>query len=464
MNIPVPGAPPMDKPQTHNGDLEQLPAKSQQQANDDTRKQQAPDDEPLPWDSVNKNGIPKRSCANARIAIGALNIRCGYDEFHDRLLIDGPAIASWAGEVSDYVCQVLRDQIFERFRFDPGKEHLHDAVVQLCLRHRFNPITDYLDGLRWDGTPRLDSWLSCYLSAEDTVLNRAIGRLTLVAAVRRVRDPGCKFDQIVVLEGKEGTMKSTAIELLAGKPNFSDQSILGMKDREQQECLKGCWLYEIADLSGMRKAEVEHVKAFASRTHDRARPAYGRFRIDQPRRCVLFATTNDDTYLKSQTGNRRFWPVRTDRIDIEALHRDRDQLWAEAAQIEATGLSLVLPGELWPRAQVEQDKRLERDPWDDLLVNVKGDVHPNPKRNGYEERVANTDLLTTVLGLKAEKIHEQQGRRLAYCMRRLGWDGPRKMRIRRNEASEKPVWGYWRPIQNEEKSVPDGEEPVPDAK
>ena len=130
----------------------------------------------------------------------------------------------------------------------------------------------------WDGIERIDEWLTTYLGAKNTELNRAIGRIALIAQVRRAKSPGCKFDQIIVLESPEGKDKSTALLTLAGGPeNFSDQTILGQGDRDQQEALRGVWLYEIADLSNIRKAEVEDVKAFASRTHDRARPAYGRF-------------------------------------------------------------------------------------------------------------------------------------------------------------------------------------------
>jgi predicted P-loop ATPase len=323
--------------------------------------------------TVDKHGLhPKKTYRNAREAIKALGITCAYDEFHDRHLVGGEPIQQWAGELSDAATTVLRQMIVENFGFDPGKENINDAATALCLENRFNPILDYLDALKWDGVPRLETWQTTYLGAEDTPLNRAIGRLTLVAAVRRVRKPGCKFDQIPVWEGAEGSNKSTAIAVLAGEGNFSDQTILTANDKEQQELLRGVWIYEIADLAGMKRSEVEKVKAFASRTHDRARPAYGRRRVDAGRRGILIGTTNDDQYLKSETGNRRFWPLTTGTIDIESLHRDRDQLWAEAAAVEKQGGSLALPRELWATAAAVQDDRRQHDPWDDSLANFNG--------------------------------------------------------------------------------------------
>jgi predicted P-loop ATPase len=255
----------------------------------------------LAWRGVNKEGKPLRSCPNTAIAIKRLGVECRYDEFHDRLLVRGDIVERYDGELTDHVCALLRVVIGDKFGFDPGRDHVFDAAVQLCLLNKFDPVCDYLDGLEWDGVSRIDTWLSDYLSADRTVLNNAISRLALVAAVRRARVPGCKFDQIIVLEGVEGTMKSTAVLVLAGEENFSDQTILGLNDQQQQERLRGRWLYEIADLSGMERSEVEHIKAFASRTRDRARPAYGRCLVEQPRRCVLFATTNADAYLRSQT-------------------------------------------------------------------------------------------------------------------------------------------------------------------
>src|SRR5262245_5834505 len=181
--------------------------------------------EPVPpdWPDVNNKGLPLRIYRNAREAITALGVVCSFDQFHDRMIVGGHPIDGWAGELSDAVSVILRQSIIDRYGFDPGKDHLSDAATELCLEGRFNPILDYLDGLEWDGVERLDQWMVTYLGADDTALNRAIARLTLIAAVRRVRQPGCKFDFIPTLEGAEGTMKSTSIVTLAGVENFSDQ-------------------------------------------------------------------------------------------------------------------------------------------------------------------------------------------------------------------------------------------------
>jgi hypothetical protein len=394
------------------------------------------------WPDLNKRRLPAATCTNARTAIEALGIGCRYNVFHDRKLVGGYAIEQWAGELSDHACHMLRVVIKKTYGFDPGKEHTHDAAIQLCLQHQFDPINDYLDGLTWDGTKRLDKWLSAYLGAEDTELNNTIGRLALIAAVRRVRQPGCKFDQIIVLEGPEGTGKSTAIEILAGQENFSDQTIIGLDDRQQQEAVRGVWLFEIADLAGMSKADVDRTKAFASRLSDRARPAYGRQRVELPRRCVFFATTNNETYLKSQTGNRRFWPVKTSRIDLDAMRRDRDQMWAEAAHLEARGASLKLPEEMWSEAAAEQDRRRDQDPWDDILADVKGTVFDVSEASGIgqEERISTTELLTVHLKLPADRANDVATKRLSYCMARLGWSKA----VFRVEGKQQR--GYRRPI------------------
>jgi predicted P-loop ATPase len=385
-------------------------------------------DEPPAWDGKDKRGRPRATCTNARRALRALGIECRYDVFHDRLIVSSATIRRRSN--LDQTVLILRTKLHKAFGFDPGTKNTTDAVVQLCVENEFDPVFDYLNGLQWDGVRRLDKWVVTYLGAADTELNREFGRLALIAAVRRARRPGSKFDPIVVLEGPMGTQKSMAIETLAGSENFSDQTILGARDREAQELLAGVWLYEIAELSNIRRAEVEHIKAFASRTFDRARPAYGRVREDRPRRCVLFATTNNDRYLKE--ADRRFWPIRTTTIDIEALRRDRDQLWAEAATGEPN-TSVVLRRELWDAARVEQEAREDADPWDDKLITATGTKEQN------EERISSADLLETVLGIHISKQRDVDYKRLGRCMRRLGWDGPKKVRI-----GDKETKGYSR--------------------
>jgi hypothetical protein len=190
-------------------------------------------DEETRWEATDTKGIPRPTSTNARRALRALNISCRYDVFHDKLLVSGQTIKQRNN--LDQTVLVLRAKIHKAWKFDPGTKNTTDAALQLCLENEFDPVLDYLNALKWDGTPRLDRWLVIYMGAVDTELNREFGRLALLAAVRRVRRPGCKFDFIIVLEGLQGRQKSKAIETLAGTENFSDQTILGARDREQQE-------------------------------------------------------------------------------------------------------------------------------------------------------------------------------------------------------------------------------------
>lgn len=284
------------------------------------------------WPDVfSKSGAPRPTLRNTILAIRRLGLHCEYDEFYRRKIISGHVLQTYQGELSDDGCAVLRHLIIEEFDFDPLKDNTREGANTLCLENTYHPIRDYLDAVRWDGTPRIDRWLTSYLGAENTPYTQAVGRLMLMAAVRRVRQPGIKFDQIIVLEGPQGSGKSTALRIMAGgDDNFSDADILTLDAKSQMEALEGVWIYEICELEGISRADTSKVKSFASRDTDRGRPAYGRFRENRPRQNILVGTTNDDQYLRDQTGNRRFWPVRTTTIDVEALARDRDQLWAEA--------------------------------------------------------------------------------------------------------------------------------------
>jgi predicted P-loop ATPase len=192
-------------------------------------------------------------------------------------------------------------------------------------------------------------------------------------------------------------------------------------------------IYEVAELEGLSKSEVTKVKLFASKTVDGARPAYGRSRVDRPRRCIFVATTNEDTYLRDTTGNRRFWPVRVGVIDLDGVTKDQDQLWAEAAAVEAGGEPLVIPERLWPDVAAKQEARMELDPWEDTLApelarlirlgkQIEGCFTKAADLRGDPEwRVSTDHLLTNVLGLPKERQNNNHTKRLAGIMRGLGW-------------------------------------------
>jgi predicted P-loop ATPase len=288
---------------------------------------------------------------------------------------------------------------------------------------------------------RVDRWLIDCCGAEDTPLNRAFGRKVPMAAVRRVRRPGCKFDYVLVLEGPQGIGKSTMLRILAGEENFSDSEILGDEKREQQEAVQGVWIYEISELEGMRKADVTHIKLFISKTHDKARPAYGRNRVDRPRRCIFIATTNEASYLRDSTGNRRFWPVKVLRIDLAAITRDRDQLWAEASVLEAGGETLVIDESLWSAAAEQQSGRLEHDPWEDpiltwITTHQSAYKHPAVEDGIFslthtpdglrEWRISSGCLLNTVLAMPIDRQTDAAAKRLTKVMETLGWVRPSK--------------------------------------
>lgn len=377
-----------------------------------------------------KAGRPKSTTSNARAALDMLAIDCSHDLFKDKMRIAGQAIGEHAGDVADNAILALREIIHRQYGFDAGQVNTTHAVMQKCVAHQFDPVLDYLDGLQWDRVARLATWLHRYMGADDNAYTREVGTKMMVAAVRRAYEPGIKFDQIVVLEGPEGIGKSQAIRILAGDDYFKDKSILTAGDREQQEAVRGVWLYEVSELTGIRRVDAQRLKHFISRQEDVARPAYARFAVELPRRCIFIGTTNDNDYLKSETGNRRFWPVATRQIDLEGIKRDRDQLWAEAAAIEKEGHSIEMHQGLWARAKEEQEQRMEPDAWfnDFARFLVK------------QDDISVSELLTGALQMQAREINQGAQNRAAQALKQLGF-----ARYRKRECGTL-IWRYKREL------------------
>jgi predicted P-loop ATPase len=238
------------------------------------------------------------------------------------------------------------------------------SVGAVAREIRVHPVRDWLDTLTWDGTPRIETWTSTYLGAAPTPFHHTIGALWLISAVARIYRPGVKADHMLILEGPQGARKSTALKVLAGEDWFTDElPELGSKDAAIH--MQGIWIVEIAELDAIGRAEVSRIKAFLTRTTDRFRPPYGRYTVEVPRQCIFAGTVNPDTYLRDETGNRRFWPLRCGTIDIAALARDREQLWAEAAErFRAGAIWWIDDAELLATARSEQEARYQGDAWD----------------------------------------------------------------------------------------------------
>jgi hypothetical protein len=347
---------------------------------------------------------------NVCIAMIKLNVTVRYDRFGLQTEVDG--IEGFDPFFTDDAMGRLWLTMARRFNFQPSDHLLRRVVVDVAHLNGFHPVCDYLNSLVWDGVVRIDKWLTTYGGAEDNEYTNAVGTLWLIAAVRRVRQPGCKFDEIMVWIGPQGMGKSEALKALC--PNegwFSDDLPLNVKTSKQFiERTRGRWIIECAELSGMKKAEIELVKATLSRTHDRDRLVWDRLTTNAPRQSVAAGTTNSNRFLKDQTGNRRFWPIGTPRWKVDELRRVRDQLWAEAAAREAKGESIRLPERLWAEAGRAQDERLLYDTIHDVLYEAIGGL--------AKGKIATTSVLA-ILNTSPAQVPDTS--RIDQAMTNLGW-------------------------------------------
>jgi predicted P-loop ATPase len=344
-----------------------------------------------------------------------MGVTVRYDEFADNIKVSG--LDGFGPLLTDAAVTRLRLAMGQRFRLYCAKEFAQDVIDDTAHLNRFHPVRDWLSALQWDGVPRVDKWLVTYAQANDDAYVRAVGKLVLVAAVRRVFQPGCKFDEMLLLEQEQqGFNRSSALAILATRQEwFSDYLPLNASGKEVIENTRGKWIMEAAELVGMKRADVQQVKGFLSRRVDRARVAYGRIATDVARQFIVIGTTNQQDYLRDDTGNRRIWPVHTERFDLEALQRDVDQLWAEAAVMEKAGASIRLDPALWPKAAEEQAARTPDDPWREKIEITLGD---------YKRAKVTKETVWTILDVPTRDQGQQQAARLNRAMQLAGWHKP----------------------------------------
>ena len=333
------------------------------------------------------------------------------------------------------------------------------AVTKVADDRSYHPIREYLAALpEWDGVPRVDTLLIDYLGAEDNSYVRAVTKKTLCAAVRRVQEPGVKFDTMLVLNGPQGIGKSTLISRLAGEWFSDSLNLSDTKDKTAAEKLQGYWILEIGELAGLKKAEVETLRSFLSRQNDIYRAAFGKRATPHLRQCVFFGTTNAESgYLRDTTGNRRFWPVKTPGTGIkhswDLTPELICQIWAETLVYVKQGEKLYLSAELEALSKAEQREAMESDEreglvrlyldtllpedWDGMDIFERrnfltGSDFGDTQKHGTVKRtqVSNMEIWCECFGKERANLRRTDSNELTGILARLGWQrADNKVRI-----------------------------------
>ena len=364
---------------------------------------------------LSDTGKPLPVLANALVGL-----RAEYpDTFADDQMLCAPALIQpletepgfRPRAVTDVDVGIVQEQLQYLGLHRLSRDVTHQAIDMHAHARRFHPVQDYLNTLQWDGVKRLERLLPTYFGAEANAYALAIGRMFLVSMVARILKPGCKADHMIVLEGPQGALKSTACGILGGKW-FSDNLPDVSDGKDASQHLRGKWLIEVSEMHAMNCVETAQLKAFITRQEERYRPSYGRREVIEPRQCVFVGTTNRDAYLRDETGGRRFWPAKAGAIDVDALAQDRDQLFAEAVVRFHAG------EHWWPdrdfeceHIMPEQAARYEADAWEE---NIRAHLET-------VGRVTIGQVARDALCIETQRIGTAETRRIAAVLEQLGW-------------------------------------------
>lgn len=360
-------------------------------------------------------------------------------------LLERTKDAPWgrpAGEWDEEDDLMLGEYLLRTYRLGiKGKGTLRDGVLMAARLSKYNPIHDWINAEKWDGTPRIEHWLVDVFGVEDRPYTQLIGKCFMMGLVKRAMQPGCKFDYMLILKGEQGLTKSTAFRALAF-PYFTDNAIR-VGDKDSLMAMQLAWIVESAELESLNKSETTLIKQFLSAQEDWYRPPYGGQMRKQPRHSVNVGTTNADTFLKDATGDRRFWPLEVHTVNVDALVAMRSQLLAEA-------LHRINEGErYWPTREEERElvfpeqapfKRV--DEWENVLdeyVNDTSRPHVNDLARADRDFFPSTEIYDKALNIKADRIdgNGQMDTRIVNCMKALGFK-------RHRETTGKRRRGYLR--------------------
>ena len=332
--------------------------------------------------------------------------RIRYNEFARRPEIDG-------AEITDGKEAELMLWLDEVYRLDVPISKVATVVNVVAERNSYHPVRDYLDALQWDGVERVPDVLCRYYGGKDHPLYRRISACWMVSSVARIYDPGCKVDSVVILAGNQGVGKSTGLRAMMPDPGWFSDAALDLDHKDAlMKIHAGIWWYELAELADVGKKEVEKVKSFISESSDQFRPPYGRRVVTYARSVVFSGTTNAARFLKDPTGSRRFWPVETGGIDIEAIKRDRDQIWAESVVRFRRGDQWYLSRADGRTLQALSDEFQEVDSWEPLIAQFVEDLRG--------VKFSTSQLFDGPLQLTPDRRHRGHDNRIATILKAMG--------------------------------------------
>lgn len=381
----------------------------------------------------NKTGKPEKNIENTLDALEVLGFYTQKNTFNNKTYVFGDLLGELNGsELNKRSMLSSCDFINKKLGFFPNDGDISRAFETRAYDIMFNPVMDEIKSVVWDGTKRVEEVFIKYFGALDTPLHRGYTRKFFAGLVRRAKEPGCKFDHMLVLDGLEGLGKSLFFQDLAVHSEwFSDQPILHKTDKEQMELLQGIWVFEVGELTGLNRADSEGLKAFVTRREDKGRMAYERFVESYKRTCVLAGTSNIRDYMRDDIGIRRFWPISVLLKYFEMRDEfiiNRRQIMAEAAILELTEKLWLDTPELQEAHLIACGARRAPDPIEERLSQVLTALHPVRKEKicrvwpvaPGEWRIVNTDLydfLELPIGQASTVMH----RRISGIMTQLGW-------------------------------------------
>ena len=436
------------------GDFEEIPDEAIAETEEETE---------IEWDLDSKGNKTNTTVnfINAFKSDPLLNKLLAYDLFRDVVVYTRTPYfdkTKVKGDVLDDTGVAVIKCRIERLHRLYAKDRLNDVIEVLALENSFHPIKDYLNEREWDFIPRIDTFMHDYMGAEQNIYTAEAFRKMLVAAVARIFEPGTKFDTAFIMVSEQGVGKSTLIQKLAN--GWFNDSLVSMEGTKAYEALQKSWLVELAELSALRKTDIETMKNFISKTEDTYRAAYAMRVKTHRRQCVFFGSTNNDDFLKDPTGSRRFFPVPVRRVpasDVflnpkrkEEFQKIVDQLWAEAVELYKAGESLILSPEAEEIANGKREEFTEKDPqeglvfeyvnrkfpanWNDMYfadrLDFINEVGLQPEGTEVRDSFCAFEIWVECLGNKRTDFNVARAKQVANMLKRAGFKADKQKNVK----------------------------------